>query len=315
MFHCWSSAHYTLPLPPGHRFPIEKYALLRDAVLAEGIVPPERMHDPERASREALLRVHTASYVDRFTAGNLTETEIRRLGFPWSPQLVERSYRAVGGTMGATRAALEHGVAMNLAGGTHHAFPDHGEGFCVFNDVAVAIRALLHERAIVRAAVIDLDVHQGNGTHAIFAGDERVFTFSMHGERNYPYRDAPPALDPGGTRRYGLRVPGTRDVDLPEGCDDDEYLDTLAAELPRVLAAARPDLVVYLAGADPHEGDRLGRMKLTFDGLARRDAFVLESCREVGIPVAITIAGGYGREIGDTVRIHTTTARIAARMA
>ena len=311
MFHCWSSAHYTLPLPPGHRFPIEKYALLRDAVLTEGIVPPERMHDPERASREALLRVHTPDYIDRFTAGRLTEIEIRRLGFPWSEQLVERSYRAVGGTLGAARGALDHGVAMNLAGGTHHAFPGHGEGFCVFNDVAVAIRALLDERAIARAAVIDLDVHQGNGTHAIFAGDERVFTFSMHGERNYPYRDAP-VIDASESRRYGLRVPGTRDVDLPEGCGDDEYLDTLAAELPRVLAAARPDLVVYLAGADPHEGDRLGRMKLTFDGLARRDAFVLESCREVGIPVAIAIAGGYGREIRDTVRIHTTTARIAA---
>ncbi|NUQ19413.1 MAG: histone deacetylase [Gemmatimonadaceae bacterium] len=312
MFHCWSSAHYTLPLPAGHRFPIEKYALLRDAVLAEGIVPPERMHDPERATREELLRVHTADYVDRFTAGRLGETEIRRLGFPWSPQLVERSFRAVGGTLGATRAALRNGVAMNLAGGTHHAFPDHGEGFCVFNDVAVAIRALLASSDIARAAVIDLDVHQGNGTHAVFAGDERVCTFSMHGERNYPYRDAPPVTDPTGGRRYGLRVPGTRDVDLPEGCGDDEYLDTLATELPRVLAAARPDLAVYLAGADPHEGDRLGRMKLTFDGLARRDAFVLESCREVGIPVAITIAGGYGRDVRDTVRVHATTARIAA---
>ena len=314
MFHCWSSAHYTLPLPPGHRFPIEKYALLRDAVLAEGIVSPERMHDPERASRAALLTVHQTDYLDRFTGGRLSETEIRRLGFPWSPQLVERSYRAVGGTLGAARAALVHGVAMNLAGGTHHAFPDHGEGFCVFNDVAVAIRVLLDERSIARAAVIDLDVHQGNGTHAIFAGDDRVCTFSMHGERNYPYRDTPTSIattadDP---RRYAVRVPGTRDVDLPEWCGDEQYLDTLATELPRVLALARPDLVVYLAGADPHEGDRLGRMKLTFDGLARRDAFVLEHCRDVGIPVAITIAGGYGRDIRDTVRVHTTTARIAA---
>lgn len=312
MLHCWSSAHYTLPLPTGHRFPIEKYALLRDAVLAEGIVQPANLHDPERATREELLRVHTANYLDRLTAGQLSETEIRRLGFPWSPQLVERSYRAVGGTLGATRAALAHGVAMNLAGGTHHAFPDHGEGFCVFNDVAVAIRAQLASGDIARAAVIDLDVHQGNGTHAIFAGDQRVHTFSMHGERNYPYREGPPMIDPADGHRYGLRVPGTRDVDLPEGCGDEEYLDTLAAELPRVLAAARPDLVVYLAGADPHEGDRLGRMKLTFDGLARRDAFVLESCREVGIPVAIVIAGGYGRDVRDTVRIHTTTARIAA---
>ncbi|HEX2779669.1 MAG TPA: histone deacetylase [Gemmatimonadaceae bacterium] len=315
MFHCWSSAHYTLPLPAGHRFPIEKYALLRDAVLAEGIVPRERMHDPERATREELLRVHTAGYVDRLGEGRLTEAEIRRLGFPWSPQLVERSYRAVGGTLGATRAALRHGVAMNLAGGTHHAFPDHGEGFCVFNDVAVAVRALLDAGEIARAAVVDLDVHQGNGTHAIFAGEERVHTFSMHGERNYPYRESAPVGDASDPRRYGVRVPGTRDVDLPEGVGDDEYLAVLAAELPAVLAAARPDLVVYLGGADPHEGDRLGRMRLTFDGLARRDTLVLESCREVGIPVAITIAGGYGRDIRDTVRIHTTTARIARKFA
>lgn len=292
----WSSARYAFPLPTGHRFPVEKYAMLRDRVVAEGIVSPERVLDPEGASDAMLRLVHTAEYVERFVGGALSAAEVRRLGFPWSPALVERSRRAVGGTVAAARHALEHGTAMNLAGGTHHAFPDHGEGFCVFNDVAIAIRLLRAEGAITRAAVIDLDVHQGNGTHAIFAGDRDVFTFSMHGGRNYPFE----------------KVAGTLDVDLDDGTEDAEYLRVLAAALPHVLRDAQPDLVLYLAGADPHEGDRLGRMKLTFAGLERRDAMVLEACREVGLPVAIVIAGGYGRRIEDTVRVHVSTARIVA---
>jgi len=186
---------------------------------------------------------------------------------------------------------------MNLAGGTHHAFSGHGEGFCVFNDIAVAIRVLQREGRIERATIVDLDVHQGNGTHAVFAGDSSVFTFSMHGGKNYPFH----------------KVPGCVDVELPDAADDDDYLDQLHANLPRVLAMSRPDLVVYLAGADPHERDKLGRLALTFDGLARRDAFVLDQCREVGIPVVITIAGGYGDPISGTVDVHATTARIAAR--
>jgi acetoin utilization deacetylase AcuC-like enzyme len=297
--HAWSSAKYSFPLPDGHRFPIAKYALLRERVLTERIVRPEHMHDPARVSREDLLLVHTADYVDRFTHGELTRDEERRLGFPWSEALVERSYRAAGGTLEAARFAVEHGLAMNLAGGTHHAFPDHGEGFCVFNDVAVAIRALQRDGRIERAAIIDLDVHQGNGTHAVFAGDESVFTFSMHGGRNYPFH----------------KVPGRLDVELDDRTDDDRYLALLAATLPRVLAEARPDLVLYLAGADPHEADRLGRLALTFDGLARRDSMVLEQCREVGLPVALTIAGGYGEPIEGTVAIHATTARVAASLS
>ena len=297
--HAWSSAKYTFPLPDGHRFPIAKFALLRERVLADGIVPAGCMHDPMRISRDDLLLVHTTDYVDRLTAGALTPDEERRLGFPWSESLVERSYRAAGGTSEAARYAVEHGIAMNLAGGTHHAFPDHGEGFCVFNDVAVAIRALQRDRRIARAAVIDLDVHQGNGTHAIFSDDESVFTFSMHGGRNYPFR----------------KVPGRLDVELPDRTGDDEYLTALTAALPRVLAAARADLVVYLAGADPHEHDRLGRLALSFDGLARRDSIVLEQCREIGIPVVVTVAGGYGTQIEDTVAIHVATARIASRYA
>jgi len=293
--HAWSSAAYTFPLPAGHRFPIEKYALLRDAVVAEGLVSSSRVHEPARATLEELARVHTRDYIDRLTSGGLTEAELRLLGFPWSPALVERSYRAVGGTLGAARAALDHGLAVNLAGGTHHAFPDRGEGFCVFNDVAIAVRALRAEGRIRRAAIIDLDVHQGNGTHAIFAGDAETFTFSMHGGRNYPFR----------------KVPGTLDIELPDGTGDEAYLAQLASALPRVLDASAPDLVVYLAGADPHERDRLGRLKLTFSGLERRDAMVLEACREVGIPVAITVAGGYGTDIHETVAIHVATVRVA----
>jgi acetoin utilization deacetylase AcuC-like enzyme len=297
--HAWSSARYVIPLPPGHRFPIAKYALLRERVLAEGLVAPEHLHEPERARPEELRLAHTADYVERLTAGRLTPEEERRIGLPWSPHLVERSYRAVGGTIGAARAALVRGVAMNLAGGTHHAFADRGEGFCVFNDAAVAIRVLQREGRIARAAVVDLDVHQGNGTNAVFAADSSVYTFSMHGGRNYPFH----------------KVPGVRDVELPDGTGDEDYLALLAAHLPRVLSESAPDLVVYLAGADPHEGDRLGRLRLTFDGLARRDAVVLEACREVGIPVAVTIAGGYGRDIRDTVEAHLNTARIARAFA
>jgi acetoin utilization deacetylase AcuC-like enzyme len=292
----WSSARYTFPLPEGHRFPVEKYAMLRERVVAEGIVAADRVLDPDGATDEMLRLVHTADYVARFTRGAMSAAELRRLGFPWSPALVERSRRAVGGTVAAARHALAQGTAMNLAGGTHHAFPDHGEGFCVFNDVAIAIRLLREEGLIRRAAVIDLDVHQGNGTHAIFAGDADVFTFSMHGSRNYPFE----------------KVAGTLDVDLLDGTEDAEYLHRLGEALPGVLHAARPDLVVYLAGADPHERDRLGRMKLTFSGLERRDAMVMQACREVGLPVAVAIAGGYGHRVEDTVAVHVATARIVA---
>jgi acetoin utilization deacetylase AcuC-like enzyme len=299
MLSVWSSAAYAIPLPPGHRFPMEKYVLLRERVIADRIVPAEHVLEPERATAAEAQLVHTHDYVARFTDGHLDVAELRRLGFPWSPALVERSYRSVGGTIAAARAALEHGIAMNLAGGTHHAFPHHGEGFCVFNDVAIAIRVLQRERRIRRAAIVDLDVHQGNGTHAIFAGDEDVFTFSMHGAKNYPFH----------------KIPGRCDVALADGTGDDVYLERLAALLPRVLASARPELVVYLAGADPYERDRLGRLGLSIAGLARRDAIVLETCRTVGFPVAITIAGGYGRDIAETVEIHVNTARLAAALA
>lgn len=276
-----------------------KYALLREGVLAAGVVSPERLHDPPRAPVDDLLLVHTPEYVRQVTDGTLPDIEQRRIGLPWSAAFVERAYRVVRGTCEAAEAALVHGVAMNLAGGTHHAFPGRGEGFCTYNDVAVAVRRLQRLGHVRRACVVDLDVHQGNGTHACFAGDASVYTFSMHGAKNFPFH----------------KVPGTRDVELDDGTGDDAYLAALGEHLPRVLRDAAPDLVVYLAGADPHEGDRLGRLTLTFDGLVRRDWMVLEACREVGIPVCVTIAGGYGRDVRDTVRVHVNTARVVARFA
>ena len=293
--HLFTSAHYAIPLPDGHRFPMPKYALLRDRVVAEGLVETGRLHEPGRAPLDDLLLVHTPGYVRDITEGTLPPAAQRRIGLPWSERFVERAYRVVRGTCLAAEAALADGVAMNLAGGTHHAFPDRGEGFCVFNDVAVAVRRLQAAGLVRRVAVVDLDVHQGNGTHAVFAGDASVYTFSMHGRKNYPFQ----------------KVPGTLDVELEDGTADDEYLARLHEYLPRALAASSPDLVVYLAGADPHEGDRLGRLRLTFAGLARRDWMVLAACREVGIPVAVTIAGGYGRSVHDTVTVHVNTVRAA----
>src|SRR5947207_420195 len=299
MLRVWTSASYTFPLPAGHRFPIGKYARVREQVIIDGIVAREALREPERASRETLLLVHTTDYVDRFVDGRLSADELRRLGFPWSPALVERSLRAVGGTCEAAAAALVDGVAMNLAGGTHHAFADHGEGFCVFNDVAVAIRILQRAGRVRRVAIVDLDVHQGNGTNAIFAGDESVFTFSMHGDRNYPFH----------------KVPGSLDIELPDRTGDDDYLQRLADVLPVVLSRAQADLVVYLAGADPHEGDTLGRLRISFAGLARRDALVIDQCREVGLPIPITIAGGYGRKLDNTLHIHSPPASLACEVS
>ncbi|MGH7712891.1 MAG: histone deacetylase family protein [Gemmatimonadaceae bacterium] len=295
MLHAWSSARYVIPLPAEHRFPIAKYAMLRDGVVARGFVAAAHLHEPARVTIGDLLRVHTQAYVAAFTNGSVAAADMRRLGFPWSSQLVERAYRAVGGTCEAAEAALSLGVTINLAGGTHHAFAGHGEGFCVFNDVAVALHKLFANGSIRRAAIIDLDVHQGNGTHAIFADDRRVFTFSMHAARNYPFH----------------KVAGSLDIALEDRTGDGEYLERLADALPGVLRSAAPDLVIYLAGADPLQGDQLGRLSLTSEGLARRDAMVLQACREVGIPVTLTVAGGYGRCIESTVAAHLGTVAVA----
>jgi acetoin utilization deacetylase AcuC-like enzyme len=297
--HCWSSPRYAITLPEGHRFPMIKYALLREGALAQGLVTADTLHEPPRADHADLLRVHTAAYVDGVEHGTLDPAHQRRIGLPWSEAFVERAFRVVRGTIEASEHAVQHGIGMNLAGGTHHAFADRGEGFCVFNDVAIAIRRLQALGRIRRACIVDLDVHQGNGTSAVFADDDSVYTFSMHGAKNFPFH----------------KVNGDRDEELDDGIGDDEYLTRLRVALPEVLQAARADLVVYLAGADPHEGDRLGRLKLTFDGLAQRDDLVLRTCREVGLPVCLTIAGGYGRNIDDTVQVHLQTVAVAARYA
>lgn len=282
---------FVLPLPPGHRFPMEKYALLRERVLSERIITPERLHVPEPASITELCRAHDANYVERVINGQLTSAEIRRIGFPWSPQMVERSRRSVGATIAACRVALSEGVGVNLAGGTHHAFADAGAGYCVFNDAAIAARAMQSEGRVQRIAIIDCDVHQGDGTAAIFAGDPTVFTFSIHGAHNFPFRKQQSDLD----------------IALPDATGDTAYLDALEWGVRQVFAIARPDLVIYLAGADPYYDDRLGRLSLTKAGLAERDRLVFSYCRAAGVPVAVTMAGGYARQISDTVDIHTHT--------
>jgi acetoin utilization deacetylase AcuC-like enzyme len=287
---------YVLPLPPGHPFPMAKYSFVYDRLRESGLLPAERIMIPDEAERADLERVHTADYLERLFGAGLTAAEQRALGVPWSARLLRRSRLAVQGTLLAARAALVDGFGGNLAGGTHHAFADHGEGFCVLNDVAITIRRLQADGALQRALVVDLDVHQGNGTAAIFANDSSVFTFSMHGANNYPFR----------------KESGDLDIELPDGTGDEQYLAHLEDGLFRALSAAQPDLAIYLAGADPFEGDRLGRLSLTKAGLAARDRFVLETCRDAGLPLAITMAGGYARDIADTVDIHFETVRQAA---
>jgi acetoin utilization deacetylase AcuC-like enzyme len=289
---------YYADIGEGHVFPIRKFELVRDRLLAEGTLAPSEIVEPQPAAIADVLLVHTEDYVTRLRAGSLTERELRRLGLPWSKALVRRSFLATGGTLAAARAALSEGIASNLAGGTHHAFAERGEGFCVLNDVAVAVRALRRDKLIERAAVVDCDVHQGNGTATIFEGDAGVYTFSMHGARNYPV----------------FKARSTLDIELPDGTGDDEYLQTLAEHLPRVFAA-RPDIVFYLGGADPFAGDKLGRLSLSIAGLRARDEFVLSECSARGLPVATVMSGGYAADINDTVEIHCNTIRVAKAVA
>ena len=272
-----------------------KYRLLRESLLASGVLQADELAPAELVDVEALLHVHTPRWVWAVLEARLSEAEERRLGFPWSPELVARSRASVGGTCAAAARALVEGIGGNLAGGTHHAFPDHGEGYCVFNDIAVSIRVLQAEGSIRRALVVDLDVHQGNGTAAVFAGDPEVFTFSIHGEHNFPFRKQRSSLD----------------IGLPDGSGDDVYLDVLTRHLPRVLEAARPDIVHYQAGVDPLAEDTLGRLSLTHAGLEARDTFVLEAMRRSGVPVVVTLGGGYARPLEATVRAHIGTYRAA----
>jgi acetoin utilization deacetylase AcuC-like enzyme len=272
-----------------------KYARLRARVVADGLIAPSDLCEAMPASWTDLALVHTDGYLHDVHHGTLSRDMQRRIGFPWSPQMVERARRSVGATIQAARAALHDGTAANLAGGTHHAFADRGEGFCVFNDVAVASRVLIRDGLAQRVAVIDCDVHQGNGTAAIFAGDPAVFTFSMHGGHNFPFRKETSDLD----------------VTLEDGTGDEEYLARLAEHLPGVLAGHRADMAFYVSGADPYEGDRFGRLKLTVDGLRQRDAFVFGQCRSRGIPVVVTMAGGYAHDVDAIVTIHANTIREA----
>jgi acetoin utilization deacetylase AcuC-like enzyme len=292
----FTSDTFVLPLPTGHRFPMQKYALLRERVFAAALVPPDKRRIPAPASDAELLRAHAADYIERVRDGQLSAQEIRRIGFPWSPQMVERSRRSAGATIAACRAALDEGVGVNLAGGTHHAFADAGSGYCVFNDSAVAARAMQAEGRIRRAVIIDGDVHQGDGTAAILQDDETIFTLSIHGEKNFPFHKQRSDLD----------------IELPDGTEDNAYLDALERGVIQAIEQSRADLAIYLAGADPYYDDRLGRLSLTKAGLAERDQVVFHYCQRAGLPLAISMAGGYARTIADTVDIHFQTVAAAA---
>jgi acetoin utilization deacetylase AcuC-like enzyme len=288
------SDSYTVDLPPGHRFPMAKYRMLHDALLAEGVLDAGELHEATPVGREMLLLAHTAEYVDAFVAGTVEPSVIRRIGIPWSPAFVRRSLASTGGTLAAARAALGEGIAGNLAGGTHHAFADHSEGYCVFNDIAVASLALLHEERVARVAVVDLDVHQGNGTAAILGGDPRVFTLSIHGARNFPF----------------AKVDSTLDIAVEDGIGDAEYLPLVEHAMMRVLAFA-PDIVFYQAGVDVLHTDALGRLAMTHEGVMERDRIVIESAMSHEIPIVLTLGGGYSKPISETVRGHVGTYRVA----
>lgn len=290
--HVFYSPNYYADIGDTHIFPIRKFELVRDRLLLDGTLSQDEIIEPQPATLEDVKLVHTDDYVSRLCAGQLTAREIRRLGLPWSQSLVRRSFFAVGGTIGAAMTALEDGFSSNLAGGTHHSFPDHGEGFCVLNDVAIAIRALRERGVIQRAAIVDCDVHQGNGTATIFSGDPETFTFSIHGANNYPL----------------FKARSTLDIELVDGTDDDGYLKCLAESLP-VVFDWNPDIVFFLAGADPHVNDKLGRLAVSIDGLRKRDQHVLNECFLREVPVATVMSGGYGKDINDMVEIHCNTIR------
>ncbi len=289
---------FVLPLPEGHRFPMEKYSLLRQKVCEAGLVPREDLYVPHAATDEEILRAHDPEYLRRVQHGELTEREIQRIGFPWSMEMVERTRRSCGATIETCRAALEDGVAASLAGGTHHAFRDYGQGYCVLNDSAIASLAMQAEGRAERVVVIDCDAHQGNGTAAILQNDATVFTFSIHSDNGFPFRKEKSDLD----------------IPLHDGVDDATYLDALEEGLVRALNLAGADLAIYLTGADPYLDDRFGRLSLTKEGLANRDRLVLHHCHGAGLPVAITMGGGYARQVQDTVDIHFQTVKIAVEM-
>jgi acetoin utilization deacetylase AcuC-like enzyme len=293
----WTHHRWTFPLPPRHRFPIDKYPLLAARVVADGLASAAELHEAARAGWADLAAVHDAGLLARIRSGRLTVREERGLGLPWSAALVERGRRSVGGTIAAARHALAHGVAMNLGGGTHHAGRAFARGYCLFNDVAVALAALRRDGAAARALIVDCDVHQGDGTADIFATDPRTFTLSLHGARNYPFS----------------RVPSDLDVDIASGTGDERYLRALREALDFALERARPEFAFYLAGADAWEGDRLGRLALSKPGLRARDELVLDRLAAAGAAVCVVLAGGYAGDVADTVDIHAATAAAVAK--
>jgi acetoin utilization deacetylase AcuC-like enzyme len=292
----WSHDRFTFPLPPTHRFPLSKYALLRARLEADGIAGPDEIHECEPVPWAWIEAVQHPALVARLREGTLSLRERRGLGLPWSPALVERARRTTAGTVAAARRALERGVGMNLGGGTHHAGYDFARGYCLFNDVAVALACLRADDGAQRGLVIDCDVHQGDGTAQVLAGDPDAFTLSLHGARNYPFQ----------------RIASDLDVDLPSGTGDDAYLQALDDALDAAIPPSRPDVAFYLAGADPFEGDRLGRLSLTKDGLRRRDERVVGRLRAEGAAVVVVLAGGYARDVADTVDINAATAAVVA---
>jgi acetoin utilization deacetylase AcuC-like enzyme len=295
----YTSAQFLFPLPEGHRFSLLKYTLLQEMVVVAGLTPEADLLVPQAASDEQILLAHSPSYLDRVKHGQLSPQEIRRIGLPWSPELVERARRSAGGTIAACQAALEDGIAVNLAGGTHHAFRDHGQGYCLFNDSVIAARVLQASGRVQRVVVLDCDVHQGNGTAALAATDPTIFTFSIHSESNFPLHKEQSDLD----------------IELADGTSDKEYLEALEVGVRQALLSAKADLALYVAGVDPHQDDLLGHLALTKEGLAKRDRRVFDLCQEANLPVATMMAGGYGRRVQDTVELHLQTVRIAAEMA
>ena len=292
----YSSDRYALPLPPGHRFPMAKYVRLRERVAA---IAGDRIREPPAATDDELARAHDRAYVEAVAHGRLDERALRRIGFPWSPAMVERSRRSVGATLAACRSALVHGCGVNLAGGTHHAHRDFGQGFCVFNDAAVAARSMQAEGHVRHVLIVDLDVHQGDGTAAIVGDDPTIHTLSIHGRNNFPFR----------------KQASQQDVELDDGTGDAAYLAALRIALDLALRRGPFELAIYLAGADPYVDDRLGRLALSKPGLARRDACVLETLLQAAIPVAIAMAGGYAENVDDVVDIHFTTVSLALKVA
>ena len=287
--------HYVLPLPTGHRFPMEKYKKLRDLVSQlDGV----QLENAPTATDTQILYAHDASYLIKVLQGSLSPQEQQEIGFPWSPQMVERSRRSAGATLAASKTALKEGIAANLAGGTHHAYRNKGSGFCVFNDSAIAARAIQKEiNAKLKVAIIDLDVHQGNGTAAILENDTSIFTLSMHGENNFPFTKEVSDLD----------------IGLPDETGDASYLAALHQGLEIMSERFKPDFIIYLAGADPHEGDRLGKLSISTDGMRQRDECVFQFGLDSQIPIAFSMAGGYGKEIQSTVDVHFQTIVTALR--